>query len=215
MNTSTDLMPQRRVACFGVLGGVMRARLLIFLAALALTAAVAQPVGAATYGPPKFSLPWGTGTTWRLTGGPHSNTGRGRPWSSLDFAGPTAGVSYPVRAAASGVVVRPCRNWVEIRHGNGWQTSYYHLANIKVRAGQHVDRGQVLGYTSTQAGCGGSATGPHVHFSMKHNGDYVNIRGFVLGGWTVREGQTQYAGCLVRYTTRRCAPSGRLMNFGV
>jgi len=193
----------------------MRVRLLVLVASLMLTAVVAQPISAASYGPPKFSLPWSTGIAWRLTGGPHSNTGRGRPWSSLDFAGPVRGVSYPVRAVAGGIVVRPCANWVQIRHGNGWETSYYHLAHIRVSAGQYVPRGTVLGYTSMQAGCGGSATGAHVHFSIKHNGSYVNIRGFVFGGWTVHEGSTQYVGCLVHGDTRKCAPGGHLFNFGV
>ena len=161
-----------------------------------------------------LSLPWSGGTSWRLTGGPHSNTGSGRPWSSLDFAGPVPGHSYPVRAAADGVVTRPCGNMVQIRHIDGWQTSYYHLIHIKVRAGQRVKEGQLLGYTSTKAGCGGSATGPHVHFALKHNGSYVNIDGLEIGGWTVREGNSQYVGCLVRGTKKRCAPSGSLYNFG-
>ena len=88
----------------------------------------------------------------------------------------------------AGIVVRPCANWVQIKHGNGWETSYYHLIHIKVSAGQYVKQGALLGYTSTQAGCGGSATGPHVHFSIKHDGKYVDVGGFVLGGWTVSDG---------------------------
>jgi LasA protease len=192
----------------------MRVRFAVFLAAVGLAVAAVQPLSAAGAGAPRFSLPWTDGSVWRVTGGPHSNTGRGKPWSSIDFAGPVAGHSYAVRAAAAGVVVRPCPNWVEIRHGNGWETSYYHLANIKVRAGQYVKRGAVLGWTSTRAGCGGSATGPHVHFSMKHNGKYVDLGGFVLGGWTVRDGRSQYLGCLVRGDRKRCAPNGHLYNFG-
>jgi murein DD-endopeptidase MepM/ murein hydrolase activator NlpD len=206
-------MPQHRVARFGRVGGVMRVRIFVIMAAVALTITATQPI-AASDGPPQFSLPWSTGQIWRLTGGPHSNVGYGRPWSSLDFAGPVPGVSYPVRAAAAGVVVRPCANWVQIKHGNGWETSYYHLIRIKVTGGQTVQRGQLLGYTSTQAGCGGSATGPHVHFSLKHDGQYVNIRGFTFGGWTVREGSAQYLGCLVRAAEKRCFPSGRVYNFG-
>ena len=190
----------------------MRARFAVVFAAVALAVVVVQPVSARG-GPPDFALPWGDGTAWRLTGGPHSNVGRGHPWSSLDFQGPVAGRSYPVRAAADGVVVRPCANWVQIRHANGWETGYYHVARIQVRAGQHVHQGQLLGYTSTQAGCGGSATGAHVHFSMKHNGSYVSVDGMTLGGWTVREGRTQYLGCLVRGTARRCAPSAPVINF--
>jgi LasA protease len=161
-----------------------------------------------------LSLPWGAGDTWRLTGGPHSNTGSGRPWSALDFAGPVAGNSYPVRAAAAGSVTRPCANMVEIRHVDGWTTSYYHLTRIQVNSGQHVRTGQLLGYTSMQAGCGGSATGPHVHFALSHKGTYVNIDGLEIGGWTVHDGSSQYTGCLVRSKERRCAPSGQVYNFG-
>jgi len=191
----------------------MRTRLIVLVAALFLTLSVAQPAFAGS-GAPRFQLPWKDGTTWRLTGGPHSNVGRGKPWSSLDFAGPVAGKSYPVVAAAAGTVVRPCANWVQIKHGNGWETSYYHLIGIKVRAGQYVKQGQLLGYTSTQAGCGGSATGPHVHFSIKHNGSYVDIGGFVFGGWTVHDGSSQYLGCMTRDGLKKCAPGGHLYNYG-
>lgn len=197
-------MPQRRVTRFGA----------VVLVALALTVSAVEPLSASGGGAPRFSLPWTDGTVWRMTGGPHSNTGRGRPWSSIDFAGPIAGKSYPVRAAASGYVTRPCPNLIEIRHGDGWQTTYYHVANIRVRQGQFVKRGAVLGWTSTRAGCGGFATGPHVHFSIKHNGRYVDLGGFVLGGWTVRDGRSQYLGCLVRDDAKRCAPNARLYNFG-
>ena len=208
-------MHQRPAALKVGVGGAMRVRLFALIAAVALTVAVAQPIYASTgSGPPKFSLPWSTGTTWRLTGGPHSNTGVGRPWSSLDFAGPVKGGSYPVVAVADGTVVRPCANWVQIMHGNGWETSYYHLKNIAVKGGQYVKQGQLLGYTSKQAGCGGSATGPHVHFSLKHNGAYINIAGYTFGGWTVHEGSTQYLGCLVRDGVKACAPNGRLYNYG-
>ncbi len=187
----------------------------VVAAALALAVTVVQPIDASSSGPPpKFGLPWAAGTAWRLTGGPHSNTGAGRPWSSIDFEGPVPGKSYPVRAVAGGTVVRPCANWVQIYHGNGWETSYYHLINIDVRAGQHVQIGQLLGYTSKAAGCGGSATGAHVHFSIKHDGQYVNIRGFTFGGWKVVEGAQQYEGCLVRDHVWRCASSRPLMNYG-
>lgn len=207
-------MPQRRVGRVIGVARYMRTRLVVLIAAAALALSFVQPT-VAWVGPPKFQLPWSDGLTWRLTGGPHSNTGRGKPWSSLDFAGPVSGVSYPVRAAAAGTVVRPCANWVQIRHGNGWETSYYHLTSIKVKAGQHVKRGQLLGYTSRQAGCGGSATGKHVHFSIKHNGKYVDIGGFVFGGWKVHDGSSQYLGCLTRNGVRKCAPGGRLYNYGV
>lgn len=164
-------------------------------------------------GSPMLSLPWRVGEMWRLTGGPHGHTGNAKAvWSAVDFAGPRAGTM--VRAARDGIVVRPCANLVEIRHADGWMTSYYHLADIAVRAGEHVARGAYLGRTSAQAGCGGSATGPHVHFTLWRYGKPVAIDGHELGDWTVRSGSRQYLGCLVRGAERRCAPSTGVLNNG-
>jgi murein DD-endopeptidase MepM/ murein hydrolase activator NlpD len=162
-----------------------------------------------------LSLPWARGQTWRLTGGPHNfHGGQSRPWSSLDFAGPEPGVSVKVRAARDGVVVRPCANLVQIRHGDGWATSYYHLSHIAVKAGQTVSRGQFLGRTSNASGCGGMSSGPHVHFSLLKNGSFVNISGHTIGGWTVSDGAEAYDGCMVRNGDERCAPNGRIYNDG-
>ena len=162
-----------------------------------------------------LSLPWTAGTAWRLTGGPHNNYGKSaHPWSSLDFASPTTGASAKVRAARGGVVSRPCSNLIQIRHADGWMTLYYHVKGITVAAGQHVQRGQLLGYTSTRSGCGGYATGSHVHFAVLRNGSHVDLDGFSIGGWAVREGSAQYYGCLIRADKRKCAPSGYVKNTG-
>ncbi len=162
-----------------------------------------------------LSLPWNPGSAWRLTGGPHNHYGnRAHPWSSLDFAAPASGAAAKVRAARGGVVSRPCKNLVQIRHDGGWTTAYYHLKNVTVRAGQRVDRGALLGYTSTQAGCGGSASGAHVHFALLRNGSHVNLDGMSIGGWNVREGKGQYYGCLARGSKSKCAPGGRVDNTG-
>ena len=190
--------------------------------AVVLAVGVGQPVETASAlstavgdGSAKLSLPWDRGEFWRLTGGPHPESGgKARPWSALDFQ-PASGQRGKVRAARGGVVSRPCRNLVLINHGDGWTTSYYHLNHIAVRDGERVDRGEFLGWTSTRAGCGGYATGPHLHFSLKWRGDYVNIRGTAIGGWTVREGSEPYRGCLVKDGVRKCAPKGSVYNFGV
>lgn len=177
---------------------------------LATTTASATGDGSAS-----LSLPWADGESWRLTGGPHSYDGskNGR-WSSLDFAGPKPGMSVKVRAARAGIVVRPCANLIQVRHSGGWTTSYYHVKDIAVRAGQSVARGAFLGYTSTAAKCGGRATAPHVHFSLLKNGSYINIAGHTIGGWTVREGSLPYQGCLVKGDKQRCVPNGSIYNSG-
>src|SRR3546814_16284249 len=47
------------------------------------------------------------------------------------------------------------------------------MSRIAVRRGQHVRRGQVIGYI----GSTGLATGPHLHFEVYHNGHAVNPLG--------------------------------------
>lgn len=163
-------------------------------------------------GSAQLSLPWATGETWTLTGGPHHNTGSAnRPWSALDFAG-GSGI---VRPARDGVAYRPCDNFVLVDHGDGWQTGYYHLINIGVAHGQAVSRGtHPLGQISTAVGCGGSATGPHVHFTLRRNGQHQEIHDRDIGGWTVQEGGAPYQGCMVRGSMTRCAPGGQIYNDG-
>jgi LasA protease len=186
--------------------------------AIALTGGYVQPDQTALAsgdGSARLSLPWRQGEFWRLTGGPHPETGgKTRPWSALDFQ-PRSGESRAVRAARGGRVSRPCANMVIVDHGDGWATSYYHVKKIRVKNGQMVDRGQVLGLVSKRSGCGGYATGPHVHFSLMWKGQYVNIRGAALGGWTVKEGSQPYAGCLVKDGVWRCAPSQSIYNYGL
>ena len=62
-------------------------------------------------------------------------------------------------------------NYLEIDHGNGFVTGYAHLASAPaVDVGQSVEQGQYVG----EVGATGHATGPHLHFSLRDNGDYVN-----------------------------------------
>ena len=53
-----------------------------------------------------------------------------------------------------------------LSHGHDVQTVYGHLSAIAVLPGQHVVRGQVIGYV----GQSGRATGPHLHYEVRvHN----------------------------------------------
>ncbi|HET8522177.1 MAG TPA: PA14 domain-containing protein, partial [Thermomicrobiales bacterium] len=160
-----------------------------------------SPFHAAGDGSAQLSLPWSTGKTWYLTGGPHSNNGDGSlPRSSLDFGGGNGGI----RAARAGIAYTPCDNFVLVDHGDGWQTGYYHVTNRQVTNGQPVNRGDYLGEISAETGCRGSATGPHVHFSLRRNGVFQAIDGRDIGGWTVQQGATEYSGCLVKNGVSKC-----------
>jgi murein DD-endopeptidase MepM/ murein hydrolase activator NlpD len=80
-----------------------------------------------------------------------------------------------ILAAADGVVIeaRNSRGYgrmVVIRHGTEYTTLYAHLDRVRVREGQRVQRGQVIG----TAGDSGVATGVHLHFEIRRDGHPVD-----------------------------------------
>lgn len=100
-------------------------------------------------------------------------TGLPRFHNGIDLANR---VGTPVRSAASGRVVHiesqigNYGRFVIIRHPDGFQTLYAHLDDFSVRTGEYVDRGEVIG----TMGNTGRSTGPHLHFSVIHNGTFVD-----------------------------------------
>ena len=61
-------------------------------------------------------------------------------------------------------------NCVMIDHGYGYQTLYGHMSKFKVRVGQKVKRGEVIG----AVGNTGKSTGPHLHYEVIVRGHYDN-----------------------------------------
>lgn len=87
-----------------------------------------------------------------------------------DFAAPTG---TPVRTVGDGVVEfagvqNGFGNVVFVQHRNQHVTVYAHLSRIDVRKGQSVEQGQTLG----AVGSTGWATGPHLHFEFRVNGQH-------------------------------------------
>ena len=85
-----------------------------------------------------------------------------------DFAAPTG---TPVRSVGDGVVEfagvqNGYGNVVFVKHGNGHETVYAHLSRMDVRKGQSVAQGDTVG----AVGATGWATGPHLHFEFRVNG---------------------------------------------
>lgn len=80
-----------------------------------------------------------------------------------------------VHAAGPGVV-KLAREWggygrcVVIDHGKGLETRYAHLRRYKVKEGDFVTTGTVIGHV----GSSGRATGPHLHFEVRLNGAAIN-----------------------------------------
>lgn len=61
-------------------------------------------------------------------------------------------------------------NEIIVNHGYGYRTRYAHLSKFKVRPGQKVKRGDVIG----NVGNTGKSTGPHLHYEVLKNGSPVN-----------------------------------------
>lgn len=176
--------------------------------------AMAQ-AAAPTADPPDgaWSLPWAAGQRWRLAGGPHSWNGKLPVLSAVDFAqGEGDG---RVLAAREGLIYQPCGNttYVMIKHPDGWQTDYYHLVNIPAYPdGSWVESGRYLGKVGIAVECGGSATGAHVHFNIRYNGEHMALDGRQIGGWTIHNGAKPYEGCADRGTEHVCA-IGTMQNY--
>jgi len=90
----------------------------------------------------------------------------------LDFR---VGPGTPIHAPNSGTVVlaRPLYfegNCVMLDHGQGLLTIYMHLSEFKVKEGERVEAGQLLGLS----GGTGRVTGPHLHFAVRWRGEYLN-----------------------------------------
>ncbi len=95
-----------------------------------------------------------------------------RMHKGLDFR---ARSGLPIYAVTDGTVAMAGRNggygnYVKLNHGGGLGTGYAHMSRIAVRRGQHVKRGQVIGYV----GSTGLSTGAHLHYELYRNGRAVN-----------------------------------------
>ncbi|MCL6637189.1 MAG: peptidoglycan DD-metalloendopeptidase family protein [Alicyclobacillus sp.] len=90
-------------------------------------------------------------------------------------------VGTPVYATNNGVVEDAGWNsggygiWVKIDNGNGLETVFGHLSRAAVQPGQRVAKGQLIGYS----GQTGMATGPHLHYEVRLNGQPINPRPYM------------------------------------
>jgi murein DD-endopeptidase MepM/ murein hydrolase activator NlpD len=96
------------------------------------------------------------------------------PHRGVDFA---AKRGTPVRAVADGVITLADWNGllgktVEIQHDSTYTTRYAHLDRFAegIRDGTAIAKGQVIGYV----GSTGRATGPHLHFELYKDQQYVD-----------------------------------------
>lgn len=109
-----------------------------------------------------------------------------RMHTGVDFLAPTG---TPIYSTGNGVVVSAERNnhgygrMVVIDHGYGYQTLYAHLSQIKVRPGQQVTRGEIIGLVGNT----GISTAPHLHYEVIRNNRKVNPVNYFYNDLTPEE----------------------------
>jgi len=113
-----------------------------------------------------------SGYGWRIDPIYHSR----RFHAGMDFAAPTGTDIY---ATGNGTVIsagweQGYGNCVQINHNYGYQTLYGHMSAFKVRAGQTVKRGDVIGLV----GSTGKSTGPHLHYEVHFKGEIMNPQNY-------------------------------------
>ena len=64
-----------------------------------------------------------------------------------------------------------------INHGFGYKTLFAHLNKYKIKKGQKVTRGDLIGLSGSS---GSLSTGPHLHYEVRHNGIVLNPRNFIF-----------------------------------
>ena len=88
----------------------------------------------------------------------------------------TASIGTHVHATGDGVVeALEVSGWgygksIVINHGFGFKTRYAHLSGFKVRQGQRINRGELIGLVGNT----GKSTGPHLHYEVEKGGVKVN-----------------------------------------
>ncbi len=105
--------------------------------------------------------------------------------TGMDFSAPRG---TPVYATGDAVVQKASRgggfgNLIILDHGFGYETYYAHLRKFNVRKGEHVERGEIIGYVGTS----GLSTAPHLHYEVHKDGKVVNPINFYHGDLTSEE----------------------------
>jgi hypothetical protein len=119
---------------------------------------------------------------------------RYRPHHGTDFG---ARRGTPLLAVNDGKVI--FAGWmggygkvVKIKHAGGYISLYAHQSRIRVKRGQRVKKGQIIGYV----GSTGRSTGPHLHFGLMKNGRWIDpmkvLRKKSIGRGSVLKKFTKY-----------------------
>ena len=110
----------------------------------------------------------------------HPVLGGLRAHKGIDLSAP---VGTPIHATADGVVGKAAwfggyGLYVQLEHGNDLETRYGHMSRLNVAEGQHIHKGDIVGYVGTT----GRSTGPHLHYEVRVSGVAVNPVPYMQSG---------------------------------
>lgn len=141
------------------------------------TALAHIPLAKPLDGSPEVTSPFGARTDPFL-GRPALHTGI----DLRDGTGSAVLATAPGRVVSAGPVAG-YGLMVEIDHGAGLTTRYAHLSAIEVAGGQQVAEGATIG----RVGATGRATGPHLHYETRIDGEPVDPMRFLIAGHHLAE----------------------------
>ncbi len=107
--------------------------------------------------------------------------------NGTDFAAPTG---TPIMASGNGTIIKAgwCGNGgncVRVRHNSSYTTGYGHLSKFATKTGRRVKQGQIIGYVGNT----GMSTGPHLHYTVKYNGKFINSQKLKLPSGKILKGE--------------------------
>jgi murein DD-endopeptidase MepM/ murein hydrolase activator NlpD len=146
-----------------------------------------------------YSYPYLNGTSFKITQGPNGNFSH-KNMFAFDFGMPQG---TPVCAVRDGVIAMtkgdsdkggPDKkyiddaNFISIYHMDGTLASYYHLkkGGITVKEGQHVKKGQIIGYSGNT----GYSDGAHLHFEITQPRISSDQKKWLAFSWEIPGGNT-------------------------
>lgn len=94
-----------------------------------------------------------------------------RAHRGVDYGGP---IGTPIRVTGNGKIVfrgwgNGYGNYIKVQHAGKYMTVYGHMSRFgKYKQGDHVKQGEIIGYI----GKTGLATGPHLHYEFRINGEH-------------------------------------------
>lgn len=123
------------------------------------------------------------------------------PHNGTDYGAPTG---TPIGATSPGTVMflgaaGRGGNMVRLKHEGGYESGYMHMSRFVpgMKVGDRVERMQTVGYVGNT----GSSTAPHLHFSMKKDGVYIDPESLSLDGLRVlpKEHREEFAAIRAKY----------------